>query len=109
MVVEPLADLGIFVCGVTVEDDLHRLVAGNAGIDGVQKADEVLLPMLLHLAADKDAIENVLRSEQGGRAVALVMMGHRAMPVFLHRQALLVPIQRLYLALLVKRQHDGVR
>ena len=109
MAVEPLADLGMFVCGVIVEDDVHRLVAGNAGVDGVQKADELLVPMLLHVPADNGAIENVERGEQGGRAVALVIMGHRAEPAFLHRQARLGPIQRLYLALLVKRQHDGVR
>ena len=109
MAVEPLADLGMFVCGVIVEDDVHRLVAGNAGVDGVQEADELLVPMLLHVAADNGAIENIERGEQSGRAIALVIMGHRAEAAFLYRQARLGPIQRLYLALLVKRQHDGVR
>ena len=33
--VEPLADLAMFVGGVIVEDDVDRLVAGNAGVDGV--------------------------------------------------------------------------
>ena len=67
MAVKPLADLGVFVGGVIVEDHVHCLVAGNVGVDGVQKADELLVPMLLHVAPDHGAIEDIERGEQGRR------------------------------------------
>ena len=66
MAIEPLADLGMFVGGIIVEDDMHRLVAGDAGVDGVQEADELLVPVLLHIAPDHGAIEDIERGEQGG-------------------------------------------
>ena len=48
------------------------------------------------------------RREQGGGAVALVVVGHGAGPALLHRQARLGAVERLDLGLLVHRQHDGV-
>ena len=49
------------------------------------------------------------RGEQRGRAVALVVVGHRAGAALLHRQAGLGAVERLDLALLVHRQHDRMR
>ena len=62
-----------------------------------------------HVAADDGAVEHVERGEQRGGAVALVVVGHGAEPALLHRQARLGAVERLDLALLVDRQHDGVR
>ena len=73
MAIEPCPQLGVFMGGMIVGNDMHGLVAGDAGVDGVQKVDELLVPMLLHVAPDYGSIENVERSEQGGRAVTLVM------------------------------------
>ena len=63
-------------------------VTGGAVVDGVQKADEPLVPMLLHVAPDYGSIEDVERSEQGGGAVALLITRHCAEPAFLHRPRL---------------------
>ena len=49
------------------------------------------------------AVEDVERGEQGGRAVALVVMGHRPAFSGLERQARLRAVERLDLALLVDR------
>ena len=56
--------------------------------------------------ADHRAGEHVQRGEQGGGAVALVVVGHRAGPARLHRQRRLGAVQRLDLGLLVHAQHD---
>ena len=52
------------------------------------------------------AVEHVERGEQGGGAVALVVVGHRAGAAGLHRQARLGAVERLDLALLVDAQHQ---
>ncbi len=56
--------------------------------------------------ADDRTGQHVQRGEQRGRAVALVVMGHRAVTARLHRQARLRTVQGLNLALLVHAQHD---
>ncbi len=53
---------------------------------------------LLHAAADHGAVEDVEGGEQGGGAVALVVVGHGAAFAGLHRQAGLGAVERLDLA-----------
>ena len=67
------------------------------------------MPVALHVAADDGAVEHVEGGEQRGGAVPLVVVGHGAGAALLHRQAGLGAVERLDLALLVDRQHDGVR
>ena len=66
------------------------------------------MAMALHAAADHLAFEDIEGSEQRGRAVAFVIVGHGSEPPFLHWQSWLGTVERLDLALLVDRQHDGV-
>ena len=87
---------------------MDALVGGDCGIDGVEEADELLMPVAGHIAADDGAIEDIEYGEQCRGAVTLVIMGHRAEPSLFERQARLCAIERLYLALFVERQHDGV-
>ena len=51
-------------------------------------------------------VEDIERGEQRGRAVALVVMGHRPAFSGLERQARLRAVERLDLAFLVDRNHD---
>ena len=83
--------------------------AGTCCLDGVEEADELLMAVALHVAADDRAVEHVERGEQRRRAVPLVVVGHGAGAALLHRQAGLGAVERLDLALLVDREHDGVR
>ena len=62
-----------------------------------------------HAATDHRAVEDVERGEQRGRAVADIVVGHRASLAWLERQAGLGAIERLDLALLVDRQHHAWR
>ena len=65
--------------------------------------------MALHASADDLAFEYVERSEQRLLLrVAFVVVGHRAGTAFLHRQAGLSTVERLYLRLFVDREGDGM-
>ena len=86
-------------------DDLARW---NIALNLVQKANEFLVAMALHVLSGHGAVENVQRCEQGGRTVALVIMGHgRTAPLF-HRQAGLGAVEGLYPGLFVDRKHHGM-
>ena len=108
MAIEPSSHLGMLVGSVVVEDDVDGLADRRFGLDGVEEADEFLVTMALHVPTNDGAVEHVEGGKQGGCAVALVVMGHGAEPSLLHRQAGLGTVERLDLALLVDRQHDGV-
>jgi hypothetical protein len=64
--------------------------------------------MPLHALPDDRAVEHVQSGEQGRRAVADIVMGHRAGPAPLHRQPGLRAIQSLDLTFLVDREDDGM-
>ena len=66
------------------------------------------MPMALHAATENLAFEHVERGKQGGGAVALVVVGHRSGPAFLHRKTGLRAIEGLDLGLLVHAEHDRV-
>ena len=106
---EPGADLRMLMDGVVVEDNVDQLAGRNLRFNGVEEADELLMTVTLHVAADDRTVEDVERSDQGRGAVALVVVGHGSGATLLHRQAGLSAVERLDLALLVNRKHDGVR
>src|SRR3546814_2768743 len=99
----------MLVGGIVIEDYVNDLARRDFGLDGVQEADELLMAVALHVAADDGSIEDVQGGEEGGRAMPLIVVGHRAGAPLLQRQAGLGPVERLNLRLLVEREHDGVR
>ena len=101
-------DVGMLVGGIVVDDDMDRLFLGHSGLDDVQKPDELLMAMALHALANNLALKDNERREQGGDAMALVIMGYGASAPLLHRQTRLSTIKRLNLALFVNRQDNGV-
>src|ERR1700758_5060780 len=66
------------------------------------------MAMLLLAEAVDLATGDIQRSEQGGCAVALVIVRHGGASTLLYRQSGLRTIQRLDLALLIHRQHQRV-
>jgi hypothetical protein len=90
MAAEPLDDLGVLVGGVVVDDGVHQLAGWHPGLDGIEEADELLVAVTLHAAAD-DVVE---RGEQGGGAVPLVVLSHRAAAATLERQARLGAVEQ---------------
>ncbi len=106
--VEPGAHLGMLGGGIVVEDDVDSLVGRHLGVDGVEKTDELLMPVTLHVPADNGAVEHVEGGKQRRRAVPLAVVRHSAEPAPFQGQAGLGAVERLDLALLIYRQHDGV-
>ena len=88
---------------------MNGLARRRLRLDGAEEADELLMPMALHVAANDRPIENVQRGKKRRRSITFVIMGHRPGAAFLQRQAGLRSVERLNLALLVHGQDDGVR
>ena len=80
----------------------------DGALDSVEKLDELLVGVARHAAADHGAVEDIEGSEQGGGAVALVVMGHGAAFAGLQRQAGLGAVERLDLRFLVDRDNHGM-
>src|SRR5690349_8610716 len=87
---------------------MDQLAHRHLALDSVEEADELLMPVALHATSDHSASQHVKGGEQGGCAVTFVVVGHGAAPTALKRQSRLSAIERLNLALLIDRQHDGV-
>ena len=76
---QPSPHLGVLVGGVVVEDDMDDFADRDLRLDGVEKADELLMAVALHTAADHLALEHIESGEQRGRAVPFVdAMGRAA-------------------------------
>jgi hypothetical protein len=106
---EPLANLRMLVGRVVIDDGVDCLLDRHLRFDGVEEANELLVPVALHVMADDGAVENVESGELRGRAMAFIVVGHRSGAARLHRQTGLGAIERLDLALLIDRENDRMR
>ena len=109
MACEPGDHLGVLVGGIVVDDGVDGLPGRHGVLDGVEEADELLVAVARHVAADDGAVEDIERGEERGGAVPLVVVRHRGEATLLQRQAGLGAVERLDLALLVDRQDHGMR
>ena len=94
--------------GVVVEHHVDRFVSRHFTFDGIEKANELLMPVALHTAPDDLAFEDVEGGKQGGGAVALVIVCHRGAAPLLHWQPGLGAVERLDLAFLVDAKDHGM-
>jgi len=60
---EPGAHLGVFAGGVVVDDGVNRFPGQHNGLNLVEEAEELLMSMALHVAADDRAVQHVQRGE----------------------------------------------
>lgn len=95
MIGQPFDDLGVLVGGVIVGDGVDDLSRWDRSLQSVEKLDEFLIGMFGHAASDDGAVKDVEGGEQGGGAVALVVVGHGAAFPGLERQARLGAVERL--------------
>ena len=100
--VEPLAHLGMLVGSIIVEDHVDDFAGRHFRLDSIEEADELLMPVALHIAPDNRAVEDIQRGKERRRSMALVIMCHGPGAAFLQRQAGLGPVERLDLALLIE-------
>ncbi len=108
MAVEPGAHLLVLVGRVIVEDDMDDLAGRDVPLKGVEETNELLMAMALHVLPEHFASQDVKRREERGRAVALVIVGHRGAAPLLHREPRLRTIKRLNLGLLIEAEHNGM-
>jgi hypothetical protein len=64
MASEPFPRSGMLVGGVVVQDRVDRLAGGDFALDGVEEADELLMPMALHVAADDGSVEQFIAANR---------------------------------------------
>ena len=108
MALEPRPHLGVLVRGVVVGDQVHIKMLRRLGINPAQELEPLLVAMSRHALADHPAGGDVEGGEQGGDAMALIVVRHGTTAALLHGQARLGAIERLDLGLLVDREHQGV-
>src|SRR5271156_4068605 len=102
------AGLGMFVGGIVVEHRVDRLLGRDLAFDGVEEADEFEVAVALHAAADYRSVQHAERGEQGGGAMALVIVCHGLAAPGLDRQSGLGAVERLDLAFFVEREPHGM-
>ena len=85
---------------------MDQLAGRHRRLDRIEEADELLVPVALHAAAEHRAVEDVEGGEQRGGAVADIVVGHGPGLAGLERQTRLGAVERLDLAFLVDREHD---
>src|SRR5271156_2742134 len=61
----------MLVGGIVVEDGVDQLAGRNVSLNGVEEADELLMGMFLHAAAEDGAVQDIEGGEERGCAVAL--------------------------------------
>ncbi len=108
MATEPGVHAGMFVRAIIVDDKMQIQVAWGVAIDFLQEPDKFLVPMARHTVADHRAVEHAEGGEQGGGAMALVIVRQRPAAPFLHREARLGAVEGLDLAFLVDAQDQGL-
>lgn len=69
----PLAEFGEEAHGTIVQNDVDCLARRSLCLDGVQKADELLMPVTMHVATNNNVVEG---GEQRCCAVTLAIMRH---------------------------------
>ena len=99
----------MFVRGIIIEHRMDRLPGRDLALDSIEKTDELEMPVVLHAAPDHRSVQHAEGSEQGSGAMALVIVCHGLTAPGLDRQSSLGAVERLDLAFLVEREHQGMR
>jgi hypothetical protein len=103
---QPSLHLGRLVGGVVIENQVDAARFLHGSVDAAQEAKELPGTVAWHALPDDQARFDVQRSKERGRAMALVVVGHRGGAPLLQRQSRLRPIKRLDLGLFIDAEHD---
>ncbi len=105
---QPPLDRGVFMRGVIVSDQMHRLALGDLAINQTQEAQPFLMPMARQARGDDRALRDMQGGKEGGGAMPLVIVRHRAAAPRLQGQARLRAIQGLDLAFFIHAEDHGM-
>ena len=94
MAIEPGADIRMLVGGIIVENDVDDLADRNLRFDSVQKSNEFLMPMPLHVATDDRTVEDIESGEQRRGTVPFVIMRHGSEPAVPFANLILLGMDR---------------
>lgn len=81
--------------GVVVRDDVQVKFLGGLAVDDLKELQPLLMAVLLHARPDEFSFGHIEGSEQGGGAVANIVVGHRVAAALLDGQARLRAVQGL--------------
>lgn len=104
----PPAYGGVLVCRVIVQDQMQIESGRRLRLDLLEEPEKLLVSMAWQAVTDDRSVQHAQRCEERRRAVAFVVVRHRAATAFLHREARLGAVQGLDLALLVYAQDEGM-
>ena len=96
----------MLVSPVVVHDEMQGKMGWCLGVNLLEKPDELLMPMPGHAVTDDFPVKHIQRREQGGRAVAFVVVRHGPTATLLHWKTRLGSIKSLDLALLVDGENQ---
>ncbi len=85
VLVEPSHNGRMLMGGVVVENDVDVELGRNGTLDFAQKSEKLLVPVAWHAFVEHFTCGDVQGSEQGRRAVTLVVMRHSSSPPLLQR------------------------
>jgi len=106
MALEPGHDLGMFVSGVVVADDVNIKPGGDLGLDLAQKGQPLLMAMTRG-GMSKDLAREIEGGKQGHRSVTVVIVGLGADMTLAQGQTGLTALEGLTLALLIATEQEG--
>src|SRR5665213_3549133 len=105
---DPGPDLGVFVDGIIVDDQVGVEVGRDTRLDELEEAQELLMPVAGAALRKNLAIGDVQGREQCRGAMANVIVGDAFEIAETERQAGLGAFERLDLGFLVDTEHDGM-
>lgn len=103
---KPESDPGMLVSGVVVDDQMNIEFFRHGVIDALEELKELLMTMTCLALGQDSAGGDVECGEQGGGAMANVVVGDSFDISQSHGQHGLSPVKGLYLALLIDGEHD---
>ena len=102
---QPALDLGMFVGGVVVYDQMQFLLRWSLFVNQTQELESLLVAVSFLAGADHFAIGQIERGEKRGGTVPFIIVGLGGDFTLAQGQSGLAAIQRLNLAFLVATEH----
>ena len=106
MTLEPGDDLGMFVSGVVVADDMNIQLGGDLALDLAQEGQPLLMAMTSGGMSKDLAREIVEGGKQGDRSVTIVIVGLGADMTLVQGETGLTALEGLTLTLLIATEHQ---